>query len=122
MEQNLYTYKAHVDRVVDADTLSVRIDVGFYFAFSAEIRLLRINAYETKLGKNTTADQKVKGLAGKAYVMQLLADKDIIVRTVLDKEKFGRVLGDVYYKDAAGVWVCLNDDLVTRGYAIYQAY
>jgi micrococcal nuclease len=121
MEQTLYHYKARVLRVVDADTLSVSLDVGFYFSFAAEVRLLRINAYETRLGKNTTADQKARGLAGKAYVMGLLLDKDIIVKTVLDKEKFGRVLGEVYFKDG-DAWVNLNDDLVARGYAILQAY
>ena len=121
MEQNLYTYKAQVLKIVDADTFTVKIDVGFRFYYENDIRLLRINAFETKLGKNTTADMKATGLAGKDYVKKLLEGKEIIIKTVLEKEKFGRILAEVFYKQN-DVWINLNDDLVNKKYAIYQVY
>ena len=121
MEQNLYTYKAQVLRVTDADTFTVKIDVGFRFYYENEIRLLRINAFETKLGKNTNAEQKAAGLAGKDYVKKLIEGKEVIIKTVLEKEKFGRILAEVYIK-IDDVWINLNDDLVNKKYAIYQSY
>jgi micrococcal nuclease len=48
-ETNLYNYKATLVKIVDADTIEVDIQLGFYINFRAKIRLAGINAPE----KNT---------------------------------------------------------------------
>ncbi len=114
----MYTYKVIVNRVIDGDTLDIDVDLGFdIWLRGIRIRLNRINAYETKLGIHTDALAKEKGLEGKEYLKILLENKEVII-TILDtKEKFGRWLGEVYLND-----LNINDDLVTKGFAIYQKY
>jgi len=114
----MYTYKVTVNRVVDADTLDIDVDLGFdVWLRGIRIRLNRINAYETRLGVHTDAKAKEKGLEGKEYLKNLLENKQVTVTTIDTKEKFGRWLGEVYLDD-----VNVNDDLVSKGYAIYQQY
>jgi endonuclease YncB( thermonuclease family) len=121
MEQNLYYYKALVKEVKDADTIVLDIDCGFdIWLKNTPCRLSRIDAFEIKLSSTTTAEMKQKGLQGKEFVKNLINGKDVIIKTTLDKEKFGRVLCEVFYN--AEKWVNLNDELVTKGFAIYKQY
>jgi len=115
----VYEYNATVERVVDGDTLEVLIDLGLDVAIRTTLRLNRINAYETKLGVNTTAEQKAKGIAGRDYLKAMFAaNSHVVVLTVKDKtEKYGRYLAEVIHNE-----VNLNDQMVTLGYAIYQGY
>jgi endonuclease YncB( thermonuclease family) len=122
MEQNLYCYKAQVKEVKDADTIVIDIDCGFdMWLKNVSSRLLRINAFETKLGTKTTAEMKQKGLLGKEFVKNTILGKEIIIKTAIDKEKFGRILAEVFY-NLDNTWINLNDELVTKGFAIYQQY
>lgn len=114
----MYTYKVIVNRVIDGDTLDIDVDLGFdIWLRGIRIRLNRINAYETKLGINTNIKDKEKGLEAKEYLKTLLENKQVTITTVDTKEKFGRWLGEIYIND-----MNINDDLVTKGFAIYQKY
>lgn len=42
----LYGYRAFVARVVDGDTLSLTVDLGFFLRFTGMFRLLGVNARE----------------------------------------------------------------------------
>ena len=119
----MYEYNALVLNVVDGDTLDVLFDLGFNVKIKQTIRMIRINAYETKLGKATTKEEKQIGLNAKQYVKNLLEGKNVVIKTTkLDNyEKFGRFLGEVFYKKD-GVDTNLNDELVTLKYAIYKDY
>jgi endonuclease YncB( thermonuclease family) len=123
MEQNLYVYKALVKEVKDGDTIVLDIDCGFdIWLRDVTSRFMRINAFETKLGTNTTAEMKQKGLQGKEFVKTTINGKQIIVKTFKDvKEKYGRILGEIFYKSGEN-WINLNDELVTKGFAKYQQY
>lgn len=122
MEQNLYYYKATVKEVKDADTIVLDIDCGFdIWLKNISCRLSRIDAYEIRLSSTTTAEMKQKGLQGREFVKNLINEKDIIIKTTIDKEKYGRVLCEVFYKNS-DMWVNLNDELVAKDFAIYKQY
>lgn len=106
----LYTYKAKVLEVIDGDTIDVIIDLGFDVKFVSRLRLYGINTPESRT-KNK--EEKVKGLAAKARLKELIEDKEIIVNTYKDKEeKFGRMLATIFIDDKS-----INEQLVTEGHA-----
>ena len=111
---NLYCYRATVLRVVDGDTIDVMLDLGFSVSLKERIRFYGINAPESR---TRDADEKVRGLAAKAFVIlwtEAHADENTI-RTRIDKRgKFGRILGEII--NAAGV--CLNDLMIEQGHAV----
>lgn len=103
----MYEYAARLERIVDADTLDLHIDLGFGIGVTHRIRLAWLNAPE----KNTP-----QGRAALNYV-QAWCDEygpNLMLRTFKDKrEKFGRYLGVI---DAGGR--CLNADLRAEGHAV----
>ena len=118
--KELFTYKAEVERVVDADTLWVVIDCGFDTEARKKVRLRGINAPEldTRLGRRA-----------KRFVEKLLKPCSfIVVKTYKDQsDKYERYLVDIYFKQgepdpaavaAAGEY--LNQRLLDEGLA--QAY
>lgn len=115
----MYEYKAVVLNVVDGDTIDVTIDLGFYVHRLERVRLSRINAFETKLGKATTAEDKKKGLEGKEFLSGLLLNKQVTLQSlkVNDFEKYGRFLAEVCI-DGKNV----NDLMVENGFAVKATY
>lgn len=91
----MYEYKFKLDRVLDGDTVDVAINLGFDIHVKKRVRLLGINAPETR---TRDAAEKVAGYKAKEYLNQMLcAGTDLVVKTKLDKTgKFGRVLGTIY--------------------------
>ena len=111
---SLYCYRAHVQRVVDGDTIDVVLDLGFNVSLKERVRLYGINAPESR---TRDADEKVRGLAAKAFVIQWADDHagQITIRTRIDKRgKYGRILGEVI--NAAGE--CLNDVMIEQCHAV----
>lgn len=115
--EKTYTYQAEVLEVYDADTVTLKVDLGFNISFTERFRLYRINAWEV------TGEEKPKGLAAKEYFLQQCPiGKTVWIKTVKDKKgKFGRYLTDVYIKTIDG-YRCVNDLLVSNGHAKYQSY
>lgn len=113
----MYEYNALVTNVVDADTIDVLCDLGFSTFTKQRLRFARINAYEIRLGKNTTEEEKQVGLEAKQYVKDLIEGKEITIRTEKDTGKYGRYIAEIIFND-----INLNDDLVIKKYAIYQEY
>lgn len=101
---DLYTYKAYVERVVDADTLWLRINLGFNFWVRQKVRLRGIDAPEL--------DTKA-GLAAKRFVEKKLADAPFVIVTTTKPDKFDRYLTDVWISDS----VNLNKLLLESGHA-----
>ena len=65
-----YVYKATVVKVVDADTIDVRLDVGFDTHVFKRLRFLLVDAWETR------GEEREKGLAAKEYVIQRFNEVD----------------------------------------------
>lgn len=107
-EDDLYTYKAFVERVIDGDTLVVEFDLGFGSRYSDTIRLKHIDAPEL--------DTK-EGRAAKRFVERRLAPCEFITikSTRTQREKWGRYLGEVFFDDENQY---LNQLLLDKGYAV----
>lgn len=76
-------YPAKVMRVIDGDTLVLRVDVGFRGSYEDTFRLAHCNAAE---GKNTEAAN---------YLRELLPADFAVTVTSSKPEKFGRWLCDL---------------------------
>jgi len=112
----MYEYLALCERVVDGDTIDVRIDLGFDVSVKKRVRLLGINTPETYGTKKGSVEWQ-KGMDAKWFVTDLIEGKKIWVKTHLDKTgKYGRVLAQIYHAglDAKS----LNDLLVESGHAV----
>jgi micrococcal nuclease len=104
----LYEYRAKLIRVIDADSIVLDIDLGFYeWRLGQSYRLLRINAPELN-----TEEGKVARVA----LEKFLAGKNIIAQTQ-KSDSFGRFLVELY----ADSQNC-SDWLVSNGFAVYKVY
>jgi len=89
----MFEYNAEVLRIVDGDTLDARIDLGFDVHVNKRIRLMGIDTWESRTRDKV---EKVKGLAAKARLKELLKqDKNKFKLISHGTGKFGRVLGDI---------------------------
>lgn len=112
---NLYYYKAIVDKVIDGDTLNLRIDLGFKIIWDVNCRLAGINTPELK-----SPDPILKEGAHKAkeYVETLLKAGDEITIKSKKLDKYGRPVVEVYYSTDG---IHLNTELLFQGLAkIYK--
>ena len=95
----MYEYFAELRRVVDGDTVDVTIDCGFKMHIKERVRLKGINTPECR---TRDLEEKARGLAAKARLIDILAswDNKMIIRTSIDKKgKFGRLLGELIHPD-----------------------
>jgi len=119
IEKCVYHYKAEVLSIYDADTITVRIDLGFTNTTDKVLRLARINAWELRL------EEREDGLKARDWLRSVIPPgTNITVKTVKDKTgKYGRYLADIYTQDEKlGQFINLNDELVARGHAVYKEY
>jgi micrococcal nuclease len=106
----MYEYKAKVLDVHDGDTITAMVDLGFHIQIEVKVRFFGINAPELK------GDTKNKALISKNRVIDLILNKDIIIKTHKDKqEKYGRWLGDIYLPNTT---ISINQILINEGLAI----
>lgn len=116
-------------KVVDGDTVDLRVDLGFNIDKSDRFRLYGIDAWETR------GEERPRGLlATKFLVDQLAAQAEaggvFIIRTRKtsgkndsDKQgKYGRYLAVLIFKFPDGREVNLNDALVREGHAEKAEY
>lgn len=79
-----------------------------------------INAPESR---TTDLKEKAEGIKSKNYLATLLAVGSIqTIHTVIDKEKFGRVLADFSLLDEKGNSFSLCSKIVEEGHASYHSY
>ncbi|MBL7130402.1 MAG: thermonuclease family protein [Candidatus Omnitrophica bacterium] len=90
-KKHLYTYKAFVESVVDADTIWVNIDLGFKNWARQKLRFRGIDAPELSTKKGERAKEFVEAQLSKVSFI-------IIRSTSLDK--YGRPLSDIFYLPA----------------------
>ena len=113
----MYEYKAHVNRVVDGDTVDVDIDLGFGIVLTDE--RVRIMGIDTPESRTSNKVEKVFGLASKERLKEILG-KTTTLKTFAAKDgedmkgKFGRILGDFISEDGRLV----TDILIEEGHAV----
>lgn len=103
--QPAYRYRAHVARVVDADTLELDVDLGFRVTIRVAVRVRGVDAPELST---------VAGKVARAAVLDLLAQSHaVVVETYKDRQTFARWVADVYVDDAS-----LADWLIAQGHGV----
>ena len=115
----MYTYKAKLDRVIDGDTIDVKIDLGFDISVKKRVRFTGINTPESR---TRDLEEKKLGLAAKERVKSILAENDCFIIESKEVGKFGRVLGEVFINTVDSVkseeTISLNELLKTEGHAV----
>lgn len=107
-----YIRRCKVIRVIDGDTLRLKIDLGWNCFSEHNVRLLRVNAPELKLAT------KEAGLAAKRFVedwiqyREFIWDWSFVIRSEKD-DAFGRYLVEMYDQEEES----LNDALLSAGHA-----
>jgi micrococcal nuclease len=106
LEEN-YIRKATVIKVIDGDTIDLKVDLGFSTFKEDRFRLTGINSPE----KNTE-----EGMVAKRWMESMLPiGKELVVATSKDKkEKYGRYLAVLYVK---GMDESINSALIRGGMA-----
>lgn len=90
----LYNYKIHkLVKVVDGDTVDAIIDLGFNIHVTKRIRLYGIDAPESR---TRDKEEKVRGLAAKARLKELLDKKQKMYIESFGEGKFGRLLAKIF--------------------------
>ena len=92
-----WVYNTRLIRVVDGDTADAWIDCGFNISIKKRIRFMGVDTWESR---TRNKEEKVKGLAAKAYVKDLLenSDEGKFVLKSYGVGKYGRVLGELFVK------------------------
>ena len=106
----MYDYKAKVTRVVDGDTIEALVDLGFDTWKQVTVRFHGIDAWESRTRDD---EEKVKGLAAKARLIELLdnADNSFVLQSH-GVGKFGRCLGELFVDGNS-----INQQLIKEGHA-----
>jgi len=106
-----YYYGVEILRVVDGDTVDVRIDLGFDVWHKCRVRLMGINAPESR---TRDKEEKVKGLAAKAWLTEQLSNEEHPCELQSHgKGKFGRILGEFFING-----ININQSMVDNGHAV----
>lgn len=112
--KNQYTFSAELDRVIDGDTLLLKIDLGFFITINSKVRLDDINC--------SPVDTK-KGQEAKAFIEKELTNANLILEC-RKKELYGRYLAYIYYShdhdDFEGIirhGKMINEELLKKGLA-----
>lgn len=102
---NLYHYRARVERVIDGDTFVALIDTGFSCFTRRTVRILGMNAPEphgvTK-SAGLEATRKLSIFLSASCVGGPAICSDIILRTE-KPDSFGRLLAEVWTTDGKNV-------------------
>ena len=108
-----YGYSCKLDRVVDGDTCDALIDLGFDTWVKKRIRFYGVDTWESR---TRNKEEKVKGLAAKAYTKDLLenSDEGKFLLKSYGVGKYGRVLGELFVK---GHETSVNELLKENGHA-----
>jgi endonuclease YncB( thermonuclease family) len=83
----LHTYKAYLDKVVDGDTLHVTLDLGFKIRHKEILRLAKINSPEAETFEGKKSSDELK---------KILADVPFLIVKTNKTDIYGRYVADVF--------------------------
>lgn len=106
----MWEYNATLSRVVDGDTVVLRVDLGFHISVVEKFRFARINAPEI---------QTYNGKEAKTFLTGLLpTGENGIHIQVLGQDKYGRWLAEILVGK-----ININDEMLKSNHAIlYEEY
>ena len=105
----MFEYKCKLIKVIDGDTIDVDIDLGF----GVWLRKQRVRLYGIDTPESRTRDleEKKRGLAAKARLIELLGDGKFILESH-GVGKYGRCLGSLHMGSKN-----INKTLIKEGHA-----
>jgi len=110
--KDLFTYAAYVEKVIDGDTVKVRLDLGFHVWTRQTLRLRGIDCFEVGTPEGDEA---------RAFVRSHLKEAQLIVVRSSVSDKYDRYLADIYIPSGdepdLGTDVYLNNLLLATGRA-----
>ena len=106
---DLYTYRAEILRVVDGDTLWMKIYLGPRHWLKEKLRLRGLDCPEMAT---------VAGKAAKRFVETLAAQATAVTITTTKPDKYDRYLSDIFLDTNSGEEIFLNNALLENGHAI----
>ncbi len=120
----LHVYKAIVEKVVDGDTLLIRIDLGFEVWVNVRTRFRGINTAEIVRHGVPTSQAPDRGEEAKVFVEKKLEGLPFVVIKTYKTDMYGRYVVDVFYhptlsakEEVALKGFFLNDQLLKAGLA-----
>ena len=105
----MYEYQAEVIRVIDGDTIVLRIDLGFKLSWKVSCRLHGIDCPELR-SKN--ASERIAAKAAKDFTQAELPTGSMVLIYSVELDKYGRPLVDIFYGDKH-----LNEELVSNNHS-----
>lgn len=114
----LWQYRADVERIVDGDTLDLRIDLGFGVILTGDEARIRLRGIDTAeiFGTPKGSPEHTAGQRHKTFVEEWVAAAGdepwpFLIETTKDDErgKYGRWLAEIHRRSDGAV---LTDDLV----------
>ena len=122
--EELYTYKAEVIKAYDADTVTLRIDLGLDTFREESVRLARIDAPEVR------GEEREAGLISRDALREKIVSKEVLIRTYKDKTgKYGRFIVEIFLPytiitetEGESGLINISDWLVENKYAEYRDY
>lgn len=111
-------FRAVVMSIYDGDTCTALVEMADFMFVMKDIRFLGVDCYELRKGKKAW---RAKGASAQSFTAQRIPPgTQIIVRTpqseASDTEKYGRLLGRVFYWGADGREHDLAAELVAAGF------
>jgi micrococcal nuclease len=101
---NPYRYRAELIRVVDGDTVDLKVDLGFYLSAALRFRVLGLDTPELRGG---TPETKAKARRAKEFVLDLLSSAAAIYIKTEKADSFGRWLAEVQYSPDGEIFYSL---------------
>lgn len=93
----LNVYKAVVEKVIDGDTLLVRIDLGFDVWVNSRTRFRGINTEELTERGVHIADASDRAVKAKEFVQKKLEGLLFVVIKTYKTDMYGRYVSDIFY-------------------------
>ncbi len=78
----VFNYWAQVERVIDGDTLQLKVDLGFNVSVIETFRLLGVDTPE-KYGVKKTSDEYARGVAASQFVTEQIPDDNCLLLLIL---------------------------------------
>lgn len=106
IEDSLYYFKAKCYEVIDGDTASFMIDVGFDTYRDKRVRFLNVDTPERGQPNYKEATE---------FVKERILNKQVIIRTY-KADNFGRYLGEIwYYDEESSKYKLLSNEIIDNG-------
>ena len=104
-------WRGRVIRVIDGDTVVVLVDLGWFRAEPMEIRFASASAWEPRITPTQTPEQTALGKRASARMTELaVPGMEVFIRTKMDTEKYGRILGDISLNGVVNLSDVLRDE------------